>query len=94
MKKYIPYLKNKFILTSFLFLFFILFLDEFDIFTVVSNKTKLRDLKEKKKEMLHELKKTQSTLDQLNSPSEIERFAREEKFFKKDNEDIFVVFEE
>jgi len=94
MKKYIPYLKNKFILTSVIFIFFILFLDEFDIFTVVSNNAKLIDLKDKKKDMLLELDKTQSTLDRLKFPSEVERFAREEKFFKKDDEDIFVVFEE
>ncbi len=69
-------------------------MDEFDIFTVVSNNAKLIDLKDKKKDMLLELDKTQSTLDRLKFPSEVERFAREEKFFKKDDEDIFVVFEE
>ncbi len=94
MKKYFPYLKNKFILTGLIFIFFILFLDEFDIFTVVSNNAKLIKLKEKKKEILIELEKTQSTLDKLKYPSEVERFAREEKFFKKDDEDIFVIFEE
>ncbi len=94
MKKYFPFLKNKFILTSIIFLFFILFLDEFDIFSVISNNSKLMDLKEKKIEMLLELNKTQLTLDRLEYPSEVERFAREEKFFKKDDEDIFVIFEE
>lgn len=94
MKKLPPYLKNKYIITSICFIFFILFLDEFDVFSVVSNNAKLIQLKEKKREMLIELDKTQTTLDQLNTPSEIERFAREEKFFKKDNEDIFVIFKE
>lgn len=44
--------------------------------------------------MLKDLNETQLTLDRLSSPDEVERFAREEKFFKKDDEDIFVIFEE
>ncbi len=94
MKKLPPFLKNKFIVTSIVFVFFILFLDDFDVFTVVSNNAKLINLNEKKRKMILELKKTQSTLERLKYPSEVERFAREEKFFKKDNEDIFVIFED
>lgn len=34
------------------------------------------------------------TLDKLKYLSEVERFAREKKFFKKDDEDVFVIFYE
>ncbi|MBL1278885.1 MAG: hypothetical protein COA33_001335 [Fluviicola sp.] len=94
MKKYLPYLKNKFILASTLFLVFVLFLDENDIFSVISQKYKLRDLKEKKAMMLDDLHVTTSILDKLKYDSEIEKYAREKKFFKKDDEDVFVIFEE
>jgi len=73
---------------------FVLFLDENDIFSVISQKYKLRDLKEKKAMMLDDLHVTTSILDKLKYDSEIEKYAREKKFFKKDDEDVFVIFEE
>ncbi len=94
MKKYLPYLKNKFILASTVFLVYTLFLDENDIFSVISRKYKLSQLKEKKALMIKDLEETTIVLEKLKYPSEIEKYAREKKFFKKDNEDVFVIFEE
>ena len=92
MKKYLPYLKNKFILASTIFLVYTLFLDENDIFTVFSQKYKLKELRVKKSAMIKNLDETTYTLDKLKYLSEVERYAREKKFFKKDNEDVFVIF--
>ncbi|MCH2224121.1 MAG: septum formation initiator family protein [Crocinitomicaceae bacterium] len=94
MKKFLPYLKNKFILSSTVFVLFTLFLDENDIFTLISQNRKLNKLELLKEETSKQLSETQSTLEKLRYSSEIERYAREEKFFKKDNEDVFVIFEE
>ena len=69
-----------------------LFLDENDIFTIVIQNHKLQKLQEAKLETSLQLKETKSTLARLKYSSELERFAREEKLFKKDNEDIFVIF--
>lgn len=44
--------------------------------------------------MLDDLHVTTSILDKLKYDSEIEKYAREKKFFKKDDEDVFVIFEE
>lgn len=71
-----------------------LFLDENDIFNLLNQRSKLRELNGKKVEMSAQLQEVQSTLSKLKYKSEVERFARENKFFKKDNEDIFVIFEE
>lgn len=94
MKKVLPYLKNKFILASTIFLVYTLFLDENDIFTIISQKNKLSELEEKKAEMKEKLDETTYTLERLKYRSEIERFARVKKFFKKDDEDVFVIFYE
>lgn len=94
MKKSLKYLKNKFILTTVIFAVYTLFLDENDIFTLLNQRSKLRELNVKKVEMSAQLQEVQSTLSKLKYKSEVERFARENKFFKKDNEDIFVIFEE
>lgn len=90
-KKYLVYFKNKFILTGTIFLIYALFLDDNDLFSMVGHASKLRKLEAAKVEVSKKLEKTRFTLKQLKYSSEVERYAREEKFFKKDNEDIFVV---
>ena len=58
---------------------------------MISHSRKLSNLEVAKSEVSKKLEKTRFTLKQLHFSSEIERYAREEKFFKKDDEDIFVV---
>ncbi len=90
-KKYLVCFKNKFILTGTIFLIYALFLDDNDLFSMVGHASKLRKLEAAKVEVSKKLAKTRFTLKQLKYTSEVERYAREEKFFKRDNEDIFVV---
>jgi hypothetical protein len=94
MKRFYPYLKNKFILAFAILSIYTLFLDENDLFTMISNANKLRQLEVKKIELNEELKDVRSTLNKLTSIHEVERFAREKKYFKKDDEDLFVIFTE
>ncbi len=91
MKKYLVYFKNKFILTGTFFLVYALFLDDIDLFSMIGDARKLNNIEATKLEVSTKLNKTRTTLKQLRYYSEIERYAREEKFFKKDNEDIFVI---
>ncbi len=91
MKKYLVYFKNKFILTGTFFLVYALFLDDIDLFSMIGDARKLSNIEATKLEVSTKLNKTRTTLKQLRYYSEIERYAREEKFFKKDNEDIFVI---
>lgn len=93
MKKVHPYLKNKFIITLIVFVTYSLFLDENDLFTMVSNSSKLNQLEVKKAELNAELKTTTRTLKNLKTKRQIERFARENKYFKMDDEDLFVIYE-
>lgn len=92
--KFLPsYLRNKFIITLIVFFVYSLFLDENDIFTMISNSNKLSQLETKKTEINQELKSTTETLKKLKSRSEVERFAREKKYFKMDDEDVFVIYD-
>ena len=91
MKKYLVYFKNKFILTSTIFVIYALFLDDNDIFSMFTHANKLSNLEEAKIEVSKKLERTRFTLKQMRYTSEIERYAREKKFFKRDNEDIFVI---
>lgn len=91
MRKYAKYFKNKFILTTCLFFVYILFLDDVDIFTIINQNRKLSHLEESKIEISQKLNQTKGILKELRYSSNLESYAREEKLFKKDNEDIFII---
>lgn len=85
------YLKNKYGLTLFVFLIYVLFLDDLDIFSIISQKQKLNKLEIQRDNMKSQLISTRSTLRKLNKINYLEAYARSEKFFKKENEEIFVI---
>lgn len=85
------YLKNKYAVAIGVFMIYTLFLDDVDIFTVVRQNMKLSTLEAEKKEILNQLTETRETLKKLENISGLERYAREKKLFKKDDEDIFVI---
>jgi cell division protein DivIC len=85
------YLKNKYGLTIFVFLIYVLFLDDLDIFSIISQKQKLNKLEIQRDEMKNQLTSNRSTLRKLNKINYLEAYARSEKFFKKENEEIFII---
>ncbi len=91
MKKYLLVFKNKYILAITIFMVYNLFLDEVDIFTIVNQNKKLSTLRSTQSEMKLKLKETKYVLSQIKDLSYLEKLAREEKMFKKDDEDIFVI---
>lgn len=70
---------------------YFLFLDDWDIFTLISQKRKLSELTEQNMVMSEQLKETKETLKRLKNPEYLEAYARSEKFFKRDDEEIFVI---
>ncbi|MCX6195945.1 MAG: hypothetical protein NTY55_04720 [Flavobacteriia bacterium] len=91
MMKIPSYLKNKYGLTLFVFLIYVLFLDDLDVFSIISQKQKLNKLEIQRDDMKNQLISTRSTLRKLNKINYLEAYARSEKFFKKENEEIFVI---
>jgi len=85
------YLKNKYGLTIFVFLIYVLFLDDLDIFSIISQKQKLNKLEIQRDDMKNQLTSNSSTLRKLNKINYLEAYARSEKFFKKENEEIFII---
>lgn len=95
MIKALRYLRNKYILTLVVFSVYMLFLDDADIITIVQQRSKLSTLIEEKADVEEKYTATKQTLEQLNSMEAIEKFAREEKMFKRIDEDVFIlVYEE
>lgn len=85
------FFKNKYVFTFTAFLIFACFLDDYDLFTLISQNSKLHKIQIDQQVIELKLKETQFTLKQLNHSAALERYAREEKLFKKDDEDIFIL---
>lgn len=91
--KYI--LKNKYYLTSILFLIWMLFLDRNDIITQVRHMVSLRGINQDKEYYREEIEKINKDLRELTSNKEqLEKFARENYLMKKEGEDIFIIVKE
>jgi hypothetical protein len=90
-KSIVSNLKNKYFLTLFIFFVYTLFLDDFDVFIIISQKNKLNNLKEQRDEMHKQLIISKDIYKKLNHINYLESYARSKKFFKKDNEEIFVI---
>ena len=91
MKSIVSNLKNKYFLTLFIFFVYTLFLDDFDVFVIISQKNKLIHLREQRDEMHNQLIISKDIYKKLNHINYLESYARSKKFFKKDNEEIFVI---
>jgi hypothetical protein len=88
---FLKFIKNKFLVTIVVFSIYALFLDDWDIFHLIKQNQKLTELTNQKMETKEKLVVAKASLAKLKTPSGIETFAREEKFFKKNDEDIFVI---
>ena len=91
MKKLLPLLKNKFFITFIFFTGYLIFLDDNDIFYILKQKETLNQLKEQNKIMKGKLETTRSELIKIEDIDYLEAYARQEKFFKRKDEDIFVI---
>ena len=86
-------IKYKYIVTGVVFAVWLLLFDE----TNYSYKAKLEDevssLKKEKKYFIDEIEKNKKRYESFNKKEVIEKFAREEYYMKKPNEDVFVIVE-
>ena len=91
MNKIASLLKNKFLLTFIVFATYLVFLDDNDIFYIFKQKDKLDQLKGQNDDMKIKLQKTRLDLEKIKELDYLEAYARQEKFFKRKDEDIFVI---
>ena len=86
--------KNKYIVTLFLFTFWIMFIDDYNIIEQYKLEKKIEDLQSQKSYYMSEIDKDSTKFYHIqNIQEEQERFAREKFLMRKDNEDIFIIRE-
>ncbi len=91
----LKYAKNRYLLVLLGLFIYLLFLEETDLFTLGKYKSKVSDLEQQKGYLDTEIIETQRSITELTTDkSALEKFAREQHFMKRDNEDVFVFIEE
>lgn len=92
--KIIDVFKNKFLITSVLFLGWMLFFDHNNLFLHFQYRAELNELKQSKQYYKDQIEQTKKDIDLIKTnPLWLEKVAREQYLMKRDNEDVFLVRE-
>jgi len=84
--------KNKYALTAFAFVVWMLFFDRHDFFSQVHNRNAVNELKDDKLYLLDEIEESKkNTVELMTNPKNLEKFARENYFMKREKEEIFII---
>jgi cell division protein FtsB len=95
LRRILPWIKNKYILTLILFIVWMAFFDRNDFLSQYSYRSELNKLEADKAYYTREIAAMKYSTHQLTSDStNLEKFAREKYLMKKDNEDIFLIIRE
>ena len=89
--KYFKLLPNIYILTSLLFLFWMLFVDTNSYLFHKELNNEINDLKQQREKLKIEIEKDKKLIKDLNNIDNYEAFARENFFMKRDDEEIYII---
>ena len=89
-----PYIRNKFVITTALFIVWVVFFDQYNLVSRVRNNQKLNQLEKEKQHYIGDIADNKRMLNELKGDKEtLEKFAREQYLMKKKDEDIYIVIE-
>jgi cell division protein DivIC len=90
-KRWFKLMSNKYVWVLLFFVVWMLFLDNYSYFDHRFLDHQINELQDNKKYYQEEIKKDQEQIKQLKNPEQIEKYAREKYFMKKDSEDIYII---
>jgi cell division protein FtsB len=94
-KKIFPLLKNKYLLAILFFIIWLIFFDQNNLIDRFAAITKLKQMKQDREYYIEKIKIDTKKLNELRTDREnLEKFAREQYYMKRPNEDVFVVVDE
>jgi len=89
--KYFKFFTNLYVITSLLFLFWMLFMDTNSLMFHKELNNEIRDLTEQRNKLKIEIEKDKKLINDLNDIDNYEKFARENFYMKKDDEEIYII---
>jgi cell division protein DivIC len=90
-KTWFMLLSNKYVWVSLSFLTWMVFLDNYSYFEHRFLNKQIEELEDNATYYQGEIKKDEEHIKQLKNPLQIEKYAREKYYMKKDSEDIYII---
>jgi cell division protein FtsB len=90
-KKWFKLLANMYVLVLTLFVIWMAFFDTNSLLIHLELRKEVKKLEQQKEFLQNEISKDKKVLKELSSPEELEKFAREKYYMKKDDEEIFLI---
>ncbi|UFH35464.1 FtsB family cell division protein [Flavobacterium acetivorans] len=90
-KPWFKFMSNKYIWVLLFFTTWMLFLDNYSYFDHRILDNQINELEDNKEYYQQEIKKDEEQIKQLKNPEQIEKYAREKYYMKKDSEDIYII---
>ena len=90
-KPWFQFLSNKYVWVLLFFSGWMLFLDNYSYFDHRFLDQQIEGLEDNKTYYQQEIKKDKENIKLLKNPYQIEKYAREKYYMKKENEDIYIV---
>ncbi len=94
-RPWLKFLSSRYTLVLLFFISWMLFLDNYSYFDHRVLDNEIEELEDNRAYYQQEIKKDRENIKHLKNPAEIERYAREKYYMKRDSEDIYIIeFEE
>jgi cell division protein DivIC len=90
-KPWFKFLSNKYVWVLLFFSTWMIFLDNYSYFDHRFLDNQVSELEDNKEYYQEEIKKDEEQIKQLKNPEQIEKYAREKYYMKKDSEDIYII---
>ncbi|MFD2588310.1 septum formation initiator family protein [Croceitalea marina] len=90
-KKWFKLLTNMYVLVLTIFVIWMVFFDTNSLLIHLELQGEIKKLEQQKEFLQNEITKDKKVLKELSTPEELEKFAREKYYMKKDNEEIFLI---
>lgn len=90
-KSWFKFASNKYVLILLFFIIWILFLDNYSYLDHRILNNQIEELDRQKEYYKNEIANDQKNIKLLKDPAQIEKYAREKYFMKKDSEDVYII---
>ena len=90
-KPWFKFLSNKYVWVLLFFCVWMLFLDNYSYFDHRILDNEIQELEDNKQYYKDEIRKDDQNIKLLKNPDQIEKYAREKYYMKKDSEDIYII---
>jgi cell division protein DivIC len=87
----LKFLGNRYVIVLVFFIVWMLFLDNTSYIEHRVLNKQLDELEDNKKYYQNEIKKDEENIKLLKNPDQIEKYAREKYYMKRDSEDIYII---